>query len=135
MEEGVILGPYDGQVKSIFLPDDQEPLSQKGGVQKLENLLTGKVDTMGSYNPKISLKSKGFRSSLLKDYVKLTKSLQREREETFAGKRKRVANKKAFNHGATMSSDAAYTEMKAAPSDTARGAKTKQARAVGGMDK
>ena len=67
MEEGVILDPYDGQVKSMFLPDDQEPLSWKGGVQELESFLIGKVNTIGSYNPEIILKSKGFRTSLLEE--------------------------------------------------------------------
>ena len=37
MEESDILDPYDGHVKSIFLPDEQQPLSRTGGVQKLEN--------------------------------------------------------------------------------------------------
>ena len=32
VEEGVVLDPYDGHVKSIFLPDDQTSLSRKGGV-------------------------------------------------------------------------------------------------------
>ena len=64
VEEGDVLDPYDGHVKLIFLPDDQQPLSWMGGVQKLENSLIGKVNTLGSYNPKISLKSKGFRTSL-----------------------------------------------------------------------
>ena len=119
MEEGDILDPYDGHVKSIFLPDAQQPLSRTGGVQKLENALIGRVNTLGSYKPKISLKTKGFRTSLSEDFVQLTKSLQREREKTMVGKRKRVANKKALKYGATMSSNAAYTEMKATPSDTA----------------
>ena len=91
VEEGDIVDLYDGQVKSIFLPDDQQPLSRKGGVQKLANFLIGKVNTMGTYNPKISLKSKGFRTSLSEKYVKLTKSLQREQDETLASKRKRAA--------------------------------------------
>ena len=47
MDEGDILDPYDGHVKSIFLPDDQQPLSRTGGVQKLENSLIGKVNTLG----------------------------------------------------------------------------------------
>ena len=135
VEEGDTLDPYDGYVKSIFLPDDQPPLSRMGGVQKLENSLIGKVNTLGSYKPKISLKSKGFRTSLSEEFVKLTKSVQRERDETLAGKRKRAANKKAFKYGATMSSNAAYTDMKAAPSATAKRAKAKQAKAVGSMDK
>ena len=51
-----------------------------------------------------------------------------------ASKRKHTANKKAFNHGDTMTSDVAFTEMKNAPSDTAKRSKLKQERAVGGMD-
>ena len=83
MDEGDILDPYDGHVKSIFLPDDQQPLSRMGGVQKLENSLIGRVNTLGSYKPKISLKTKGFRTSLSEEFVQLTKSLQREREKNW----------------------------------------------------
>ena len=31
IDDGVVLEPYDGQVKTIFLDDDQQPLSRKGG--------------------------------------------------------------------------------------------------------
>ena len=31
VDDGVVLDPYDGKVKSIFLDDDQKPLSRKGG--------------------------------------------------------------------------------------------------------
>ena len=31
VDDGVVLDPYDGQVKCIFLDDDQQPLSRKGG--------------------------------------------------------------------------------------------------------
>ena len=65
----------------------------------------------------------------------LTKSLQREQEKLWqTSVSKCAANKKVFNHGATMASDAAFTEIKAAPSNTAKRAKRKQARAVGGMN-
>ena len=97
MEDGVILAPYNGQVKSILLLDDREPLSRKDGVKKLANFLIEKANiTLANYNPKISLNSKGFRTSLLEEYTKLTKSLPAKRKKTLAGERKRTADMKAL---------------------------------------
>ena len=51
------------------------------------------------------------------------------------GNRKRTLDKKAFKHGVTVSNDAAFKEMKAAPSNIAKRAKAKLVRIVGDMDK
>ena len=91
---GDILKAYDGLVKSIFLPDDQPALSRKGGVQKITNILIGKVGKMSTFNPQISLKSKGFRTSLSKEFNQLTKTLRNERAESASVKRKLDSDKK-----------------------------------------
>ena len=49
-------------------------------------------------------------------------------------KRKRTSAKKALCIDATVSSDAAFKAMKAAPSDTAKRAQDKQLRAIGKME-
>ena len=46
-----MLAPYNGQVKSIFLPNDQEALSQKGRFQKLANLFIGQANMLANYFP------------------------------------------------------------------------------------
>ena len=43
-------------------------------------------------------------------------------------------NTKAVNHGVTLSSDTAFKDMKAAPSDTAKRAKAKLVQAIAAMD-
>ena len=54
-----MLDPYDGKVKSIFLDDDQEPLSRKGGVATLTNHLIGKPSGLGNFRAKLHPKFKG----------------------------------------------------------------------------
>ena len=44
---------YDGTVKFIFLGNNQEPLSRKGGVNTITNHLIGKSGPLSSWKPKI----------------------------------------------------------------------------------
>ena len=134
LEEGDVLEPYAGHVKSIFLPDDQAPLSRKGGIQALTNLLIGKPSTLGNFKPKISPKVPGFRTSLMAEYTQLARTLDADRKVAQVNKRKRTTAKKALCAGATASSNAAFKSMKAAPSDTAKRAQDKKSRALGKMD-
>ena len=134
VEEGVVLHPYDGHVKSIFLPDDQTPLSRNSGVQSLTNALIGKPNTLGHFKPKIGPNTPGFRISLSAEYTRLTNTLAADRKLSQVNKRKRTKAKKALCFGATVSSDTAFKAMKAAPSDTAKRAQDKQLRAIGKME-
>jgi len=111
VDDGVVLDPYDGKVKCIFLDDDQEPLSRKGGVATLTNHLIGKPSGLGNFRAKLHPKLKGFRAELEGDFLRLTKMLAAERKQSQAAKRKRDADSRALIAAASESSKASYEAM------------------------
>ena len=115
--------PYEGMVKCIFLGDNQEPLSRKGGVTTITNHLIGKSGGLSSWKPKIGPNAPGFRADLRDEYNRIVSVLIDDRAAVKEANRKRKIEKKARNVGATVSSDAAYAEMAANPSPTAQRAK------------
>ena len=46
--------PYDGKVKSIFLSDDQKPLSRKGGVVTITGYLVGRPGATADFRAQVT---------------------------------------------------------------------------------
>jgi len=133
VEDGIVLAPYDGQVKCIFFGDDQAPTTRKGGVVTLTNFLIGKAGTLRGLKPKLGPNAPGFRIALTEEYYKLAKIVSGQRVIRQQAKRKRTLDKKALKAGATKSSDLSFKEMQSSPSDTAKIAVAKKIRHSGGM--
>ena len=111
VEDGMVLEPYDGQVKCIFFGEDQPPITRKDGVVTLTNFLIGKPDTLRGLKPKLRPNTPGFRTGLRKEYDRIAKILSDRRVIRQQAKRKRTLEKKALNAGATKSSDLSFKEM------------------------
>ena len=131
VEDGIVLAPYDGQVKCIFFGDDQAPTTRKGGVVTLTNFLIGKAGTLRGLKPKLGPNAPGFRTALTEEYHRIAKIISGQRGIRQQAKRKRTLDKKALKAGATKSSDLSFKEMQSSPSNTAKRALAKQIRQSG----
>ena len=126
--------PYDGKVKSIFLSDDQKPLSRKGGVVTITGYLIGRPGAIANFRAQVHPGAAGFRADLRAEYDRLVAALNAGRAESKELKRKRKEQKRSLNAGAAASSDGAFKQMGDSPSSTADRSKVRRTKSVGAMD-
>jgi len=128
--------PYDGKVKSIFLGDEQTPLSRKAGAATVVGYLIGRVDAVANVArmPRIHPRAAGFRADLQDAYDLLTLTLKAARVRGKQQKRQFSQLKQSQQRGAATSSAAAFKQMNDSPSPTSHRSKVRRTKSVGAMD-
>ena len=74
--------PCDGKVESIFLSDDQKPLSRKGGVITITGHLVGRPGAVANFRAQVQPGAAGFRADLQAERDRLVTAFNAGRAES-----------------------------------------------------